>query len=277
MEVKVEVPDTILDNKVIGHGLSSWVFRVDAVAKCYFSSQPELRQREIAIYQRLTLAYGESHDHIVPFFGVLDDSLLLQFQQNGSIRQYRKTSHQPIPLKLRLRWAEQVASGVAFLHSKGVLHGDLSCNNIFLDANLDANIGDFAGSSIDGLPFLTVYEMSHAFPGDTSVSIKRELFALGSTLYEVMTGHTPFHDKDAPEIEKLFSQGQFPTLEDIPAGHIILRCWKGQYSSMTEVLDDMSKGILPPSNQTQLSSFASPLMLALVTILPVTWWLRHRK
>ncbi|TQV94802.1 spindle assembly checkpoint kinase [Cordyceps javanica] len=238
MEVKVEVPDTILENRVVGHGLSSWVFRVDAVAKCYFSGQPELRQREIAIYQRLTLAYGESHERIVPFFGVLDDSLLLEYQPNGSIRQYRKTGPQPIPLKLRLRWAEQVASGVAFIHSKGVLHGDLSCNNIFLDANLDAKIGDFSGSSIDGLPFLTVYETSHALPGDDSVSIKRDLFALGSTFYEVITGHTPFHDKDAHEIEILFNQGQFPTLQDVPAGDLILRCWKGRYTSIPEVLDD---------------------------------------
>ena len=130
--------------------------------------------------------------------------------------------------------------GLSFLHGKGIIHGDLSCNNIFLDADLKARIGNFAGSSIHGQPFLTVYETSHSLPGDTSVSIKRDLFALGSVLYELMTGHTPFHDQDACEIEKLFSKGEFPSLDNVPVvGPVILQCWTGQYTAAIDVLKDI--------------------------------------
>ncbi|GAB0139221.1 hypothetical protein EsDP_00007434 [Epichloe bromicola] len=244
MEDKLDIPDTLLENHVVGYGLSSWVVRVDAVAKCYLSRETGLREREITVYQRLISEYGEPHECIVPFYGILNGTLLLQFQQNGSIRQYRTRSHQPVSLQILLRWAEQIARGVIFLHKKNVLHGDLSCNNIFIDADLNARIGDFAGSSIDGLPFLTVYETSHALPGDTSVSIKRELFALGSTLYELMTGYTPFHDKDRSDVERLFSQDQFPSLNDVPVlGQVILRCWKGQYNVAADVWNDIYEGI----------------------------------
>ena len=41
-----------------------------------------------------------------------------------------------------------------------VLPGDLSCNNVFLDEGLDAKLGDFAGSAIDGLDPLVGYETS---------------------------------------------------------------------------------------------------------------------
>ncbi|KAL2753386.1 hypothetical protein ACRALDRAFT_1065303 [Sodiomyces alcalophilus JCM 7366] len=244
MTDKANIPDTILENRVVGYGLSSRVLRFDAVAKCYLSRETDARAREITVYQRLISEYGESHDCIVPFYGVLDGSLLLQFQPNGSIRQYRTRQQQPVPLQTLLLWAEQTAKGVEFLHSKKVLHGDLSCNNIFLDADLNARIGDFAGSSIDGLPFLTVYEISHALPNDTSVSIKRELFALGSTLYELMTGYAPFYGKDTSDVERLFSRGQFPSLEKVPVvDQVILRCWKGQYNTATDVLKEIHESI----------------------------------
>lgn len=90
------------------------------------------------------------------------------------------------------------------------------------------------------MPFLTVYETSHALPGDTSVSVKRELFALGSTLYELMTDQTPFHDKDASEIERCFSQGQFPSQDDVSVvGQVIQRCWKAQYDTVADALEDV--------------------------------------
>jgi hypothetical protein len=53
-------------------------------------------------------------------------------------------------------------------------------------------LGDFSGSSIDGEPVLVCYETSHEHPEMTDISIKSELFALGSTLYEIMTGSRPY-------------------------------------------------------------------------------------
>ena len=205
----VAIPDAILDNHVVGYGLSLWVVRVDAVAKCYMSRETSSRDREIAVYRRLAAGYTDPHECIVQFYGVLDGSVLLHFQQNGSIRQYRPGNHPPVDLPLFLRWAEQVIRGLSLLYDKGIIHGGLSCNNVFLDADLNARIGDFAGSSIDGQPFITVYETSHSLPDDTSVSIKRDLFALGAVLHELITGHTPFHGQEASEIEKLFSKGSF--------------------------------------------------------------------
>lgn len=243
---KVEVPDTILENEVVGYGISSWVLRFDAVAKCYLSKEPHLREREIAVYKRLTSDDGGCHDAIVPFYGVLDDrSVLLQFARNGSIRQYYTKHKYDARLLTKITWAEQAASAIAFLHSKNVQHGDISCNNIFLDEGLNAKLGDFAGSSIDGQPYLTVYETSHYLPDVTSVSVKREIFALGSTFYEIITGHKPFEGTDDCTIENLFRKGHFPDLQSLPAlGQVILRCWKQQYDAAEAVLRDVQKGMI---------------------------------
>ena len=95
-------------------------------------------------------------------------------------------------LTIRLRWTQQLAESLKFVHSKGVLHGDICCNNAFLDENLDLKLGDFGGSSIDGCPAILCYEMSHRHPELSDISPKGEFFALGSTIYENMTGSAPY-------------------------------------------------------------------------------------
>ncbi|RDA83910.1 hypothetical protein CP532_3674 [Ophiocordyceps camponoti-leonardi (nom. inval.)] len=279
---KVEIPDAILENDVIGHGISSRVLRLDAVAKCYLSKESHLREREIAVYERLTALDAELHDAILPFYGVLDGrSVLLKFAPNGSIRQYyARDNYCHTSLYTRLRWAEQITSAVIFLHSKAVVHGDLSCNNVFLDEGLNAKLGDFSGSSIDGLPFLTVYETSHSLPDDYTVSLRREIFALGSTLYEIMTGRRPFDGMGDCEIEDSFRRGRFPAVERVPAlGTVISNCWNGKYGIVEDVLQDIKQeyiGIIP--KKRSLSVQDPNLILALlITVLPVVWLVRYRK
>ncbi|KAM4056757.1 protein tyrosine kinase domain-containing protein [Hirsutella rhossiliensis] len=282
---KVEVPDAILENEVVGYGISSWVLRFDAVAKCYLSTEPHLREREIAVYERLTPPDAEPHDAILPFYGVLDGrSVLLQFARNGSIRQYYAKHNHDTPLHTRLHWAEQITTAIVFLLSKGVLHGDISCNNVFIDEALDAKLGDFAGSSIDGLPFLTVYETSHSLPDNSSVSVKREIFALGSTFYEIMSGHRPFDGMGDCEVESLFRQGRFPDLQQLRAlGTVISKCWDGKYSIVEDILQEIKQergrlsSMASRDKRTRSFSVEGPLMLALFAVLPIALLIRYRK
>lgn len=84
-----------------------------------------------------------------------------------------------------------------------MLHGDISCNNTFLDDDLNVKVGDFAGSAIDDHPPLVCYETSHELPGE-DISTRTELFALGSTTYEVMTGSKPYQDLSDHEVSAAF-------------------------------------------------------------------------
>ncbi|KAI9809664.1 MAG: hypothetical protein M1825_000096 [Sarcosagium campestre] len=120
---------------------------------------------ERRIYERIEACGG--HSSLLRFHGTYDETAIrLEYAR-------------------RLRWAIQVTDALSFLHRAGVIHGDLTCNNIFLDANLDAKLGDFAGSSLDGSPLLVVVTESHAYLGD-KLSVRGDLFALGSVLYEIV-------------------------------------------------------------------------------------------
>ena len=99
----------------------------------------------------------------------------MQFARQTSIKQYLARQKKQTLLALKLRWVKQLFDAVRFIHSRSVLHDDISCNNIFLDDDLNVKLGDFAGSVIDDHPPLICYETSHELLGE-NISTKTELF-----------------------------------------------------------------------------------------------------
>ncbi|RDL37127.1 uncharacterized protein BP5553_04560 [Venustampulla echinocandica] len=140
---------------------------------------------------------------------------------------------------------ERIAEAINFIHGAGVIHGDLTRENIFLDENLNAKLADFAGSSIDGSPLPIAVTASHEYPGSL-VFVQGDLFAFGSSLYEIMTGHAPYNGLTDKEIHTLYSKGEFPNTEFLQAiGSTIRKCWHGQYCASDSATKDI-RGIFPP-------------------------------
>ncbi|KAI9747106.1 MAG: hypothetical protein M4579_007527, partial [Chaenotheca gracillima] len=118
-----------------------------------------------------------------------------------------------------------------------VLHGDISGNNVFLDENLNAKLGDFAGSSIDGADALVAYESRYTHPSMEETTVASDLFALGSMIYEILTGHRPYEEKSSREVEKAFDREQYPDLK--PLGRfekVVGKCWSQKYQSADDLL-----------------------------------------
>lgn len=170
------------------------------------------------------------------YYGSLDQGLILEYACNKSLRDY-VAHHKEQPLLRRLSRAEQLAASLSFIHSKGIFHGDISCNNAFVDESLKLKLGDFAGSSIDDEPPLVCYDISHEHPDLTNISIRSELFALGSSLYEIMTRSRPYHGSSASSIKNAYRAGTFPNLNRLEAlSNVIAGCWNREYYSSDAVL-----------------------------------------
>lgn len=121
-----------------------------------------------------------------------------------------------------------------------ILHGDLSCNNFFLDAGLNIKGGDFAGSSIDDEAAFKVYETRSAHPLLEEVTCESEIFALGSCMYEIMADGAPYSELSDMEIEAAYSKERFPDVTNLKAcGRIIQKCWTRTYATVAEVLQDI--------------------------------------
>lgn len=139
--------------------------------------------------------------------------------------------------KLRLKWFKEAAEGLAYCHSRKVLHCDLRPDNMLLNADLSLCLCDFGGSKNeecdgDGLPDYGFFDPR----GSTlEVTEAMEVFGWGSVLYTIMLGklpHGPSLLKTAKQrleyydiFERLGLEGRFPDTSEITGGNIIRDCW----------------------------------------------------
>jgi serine/threonine protein kinase len=111
-----------------------------------------------------------------------------------------------------------------FIYSRNVFHGDISCNNIFLDDSLNIKLSDFAGSAINDHPPLVYYKTSHELPSE-DILMRTELFALSFTTYKIMTGSKLYKDLPDYKVLAAFLKGRYPNLESISTfKNTIIRC-----------------------------------------------------
>jgi hypothetical protein len=62
---------------------------------------------------------------------------------------------------------------------------------------------------------------------DAESTIQTDLFALGSTLYEITTGQQPCCELEDREVEERFREGIFPRVNEVVEEDIMRRCWSG--------------------------------------------------
>jgi serine/threonine protein kinase len=138
----------------------------------------------------------------------------------------------------RLRWAKEAAEALQLLHTAGVLHCDIHPKNFLLDAHLGLKIADFGGSSLAGSkpsaysgPRFTIPDQNWRDPP----TVQDDLFALGSTIYFIMTGQLPFPELSEDEVEENYRNGRFPDVSEIICGELIQQCWKSQVASAQDM------------------------------------------
>ncbi|OBT61377.1 hypothetical protein VE03_09240 [Pseudogymnoascus sp. 23342-1-I1] len=142
-----------------------------------------------------------------------------------------------ITTQQRLQWACDAAEGLQVLHENGVWHCDLRTVNFLLDETLRLKIIDFEGSSPDGCEPSSLENTRFFLPRDwrEPSTARTELFALGSVIYEIMTGKEPYLELGDEEVTALFEEKKFPPVDQLPCGDIIMKCWLGELHSAEEV------------------------------------------
>ena len=139
-----------------------------------------------------------------------------------------------------MRWAGQLIDGLGYIHSKGVLQADVGCHNLLLDKNDNLKLCDFAGASIDGEKATVIYKR-RSRNNILGPNIATEIFALGTTLYEMSTAEPPYSmiNSATGEIQSLYAAGEFPSVEHLMLGKIIKKCWRGCYESTADIALDL--------------------------------------
>ncbi|KAF1840129.1 kinase-like protein [Cucurbitaria berberidis CBS 394.84] len=209
----------------------------DAVTMEYRSCEKEsveLLEREKEIYMHL----GE-HKGILPCFQSTDSGLVFPYLKNGNLRHFLCNSAELIVFSMRLDWIQTALRSIQYIHSKGVLQADISARNFLVADDLSLCLCDFSGSMIGARKNLVRPETRYEkFEGTepVDISVRTEIFAVGSLIYEISTGKRPYDELEDGEVEHLFRQGVFPTTSSLYFGGIINNCWLGHYKTVAEIL-----------------------------------------
>ena len=105
----------------------------------------------------------------------------------------------PLPIEDVLSIAVEVSRGLSHAHEAGVIHRDIKPSNILLTSNGQVKILDFGLAKRNLSPASdpdtrvgTVTYMSPQQAGGEKVDVRTDLWSLGVTLYETITGRPPF-------------------------------------------------------------------------------------
>jgi eukaryotic-like serine/threonine-protein kinase len=101
------------------------------------------------------------------------------------------------------RLALDILAALAAAHEHGIVHRDVKPGNLLFDAAGNAKLGDFGGAHLADFGqtqtggFLgTLAYMSPEQITGASIGFSADLYALGATLYEALTGRPPFLGPD---------------------------------------------------------------------------------
>lgn len=116
----------------------------------------------------------------------------------------------PLPPATACEIGRQIATGLAFAHANGIVHRDVKPQNVILQPNgqvkildlglaavRDATEGELRGDAVVGTP---AYMPPEQWRRGEAVSPAIDVYALGCTLFELLTGRTPFPVSEYPDL-----------------------------------------------------------------------------
>ena len=127
----------------------------------------------------------------------------------------------PFSLAVAADIAVAIAEALEYAHAAGVPHGDLRPHHVLLSPEGQIKVTDFAycraailltGTGLD--PLYAAYaapEVGSRAPGTAAADV----YALGATLYEMLTGALPTQESDGPPSPRRLNPGVPPALEGI--------------------------------------------------------------
>jgi tRNA A-37 threonylcarbamoyl transferase component Bud32 len=147
-----------------------------------------------------------SHPNIVGVYDVGEvDGLpfiVMEHVAGSSLKQRIERSG-ALPLSDAVRLADGIANGLAFAHSRGIIHADLKPSNILLDQNDKPKICDFGiartpmEDSESPQLFATALYVAPERVEGRPASVASDVYGLGLVLYEMLVGKPPFTSGNA--------------------------------------------------------------------------------
>ncbi|KAJ0049179.1 hypothetical protein Pint_15428 [Pistacia integerrima] len=208
-------------------------------------SQPEEDENLASFLEKqftseVALLFRLKHPNIITFVAACKKPpvfcIITEYLAGGSLKKYlHQQEPHSVPLKLVLKLALDIALGMQYLHSQGILHRDLKSENLLLGEDMCVKVADFGISCLESQcgsakGFTGTYRwMAPEMIKEKHHTKKVDVYSFGIVLWELLTALTPF-DNMTPE-QAAFAVCQKNARPLLPPtcpgafSHLINRCW----------------------------------------------------
>jgi len=124
-----------------------------------------------------------------------------------------------IPIPLAIDFFVQICEGLDYAHRQGIVHQDIKPANIYVQPGDRLKILDFGlacpqGTEDMDLAGILFYMAPEQIEGET-VDQRSDIYALGITAYEMVTGRRPFPEDDLVAQEEMHLNEEIPDPAEI--------------------------------------------------------------
>ena len=219
-------------------------------------------------------AAGLSHPNIVNVYDVGDESdihyIVMELVEGITLKSYIEKKGR-LSFKEAVSIAIQVAMGIEAAHNNNIIHRDIKPQNIIISRDGKVKVTDFGiaravtSNTISATAMGSVHYTSPEQARGGFVDARSDIYSLGITLYEMVTGRVPFNSDTAVSIaimhiqEDMIPPSRF--VEDLPVSveQIIFKCTQKspdrRYQNVADLLLDLKRSLVDPdSDFVQLQS-----------------------
>ncbi|CAI9787021.1 unnamed protein product [Fraxinus pennsylvanica] len=159
----------------------------------------EGKQSIVQLEQEIDLLSQFKHENIVQYYGATKDEsnlyIFLELVTKGSLLSlYQKYNLQDSQVSFYTR---QILHGLKYLHDKDVVHRDIKCANILVDANGSVKLADFGLAKATKLNDVksckgTAFWMAPEVVRSRGYGHAADIWSLGCTVLEMLTRRFPY-------------------------------------------------------------------------------------
>ena len=161
------------------------------------------------------MAKFSSDPHIVGVYDFYQENntayIIMEYLDGQTLKAYMAQVGGRLPEEEAVRFITPILEAIASIHSKKIIHRDISPDNIFVLRDGRIKLLDFGAARFsenpEGLTSTVIIKPGYAPPEQYRSKMKQgpwtDLYAAGATLYKMLTGVTPSESVDRMEKDEL--------------------------------------------------------------------------
>lgn len=211
-------------------------------------------------------AAGLMHPNIVNVYDVGEENgiyyIVMELVEGITLKKYIEKKAR-LSVKEAVTIAIQIAMGIEAAHNNHIIHRDIKPQNVIISKDGKVKVTDFGiakaatsntiTSNVMGSVHYTSPEQARGGYSDE----KSDIYSLGITLFEMLTGRVPFNGDTTVAIAIKQIQEEMPSpceyVPEIPVSveQIVLKCTQKspdrRYQNMSSLIDDLKKTFVTPN------------------------------